>query len=779
MLKHPEIKRSISTGKYNLTFKVMIPVYDKQTFIGIVEIIASFDSIAAELEQQGIEPVFLIDRHYREQLSRADKQRFIHDYYVANSNARQRYLDYLDKNGIERYTEPGNKMFLDRKNQLLISEYLLSDIKNQPMGYFILFKPLADIDLSDIYAQRNQYFFYIIILAIFVFVLVRYIANLHFTQKITELNHELENKVSKKNQELIKQGRFLQSVLDGVSDSVLVIDKDFNVTMMNRVAKKITGTTTDNYQNLKCYKVSHHLDVPCAQKNEACPHAEVFATGQTVKVVHDHISSDGKSHFIEVTATPLLDTEGNVEAIIELGHDITSHVLIRKQLQQQKSKLDKQAHHDALTGLPNRVLLMDRLKQAIKQAQREHTKVAILFIDLDRFKEINDGLGHNVGDKVLKEIAGRLKAAIRIIDTVARLGGDEFIIILSSIARVSGVIEVAQKLVEVLAQPVNYQDHELYLAASIGISLYPDDIEEGEDETDTMIRNADSAMYQAKGTGGNNYQFYTSDMTEQAFERILMEKNLRRAIENDEFTVYFQPQYNSRTHQFVGMEALLRWQHPEMGLVSPNKFIPVAEENGLIVQIGWMVIDKVIRQMLIWSEKGFCSGHLSINLSVKQIQDKNFLARIMTGLKKYQYNPNYIKFEITESYIMTNPEQAIDTLQQLKDMGFTLSIDDFGTGYSSLSYLKRLPIDELKIDQSFVRDIPGDEDDEAIVRSIISLSKSMNLEVIAEGVETEAQQAFLLAEQCENIQGYLIHKPMTAEAMTEILQQRQNAQQQD
>ncbi len=422
---------------------------------------------------------------------------------------------------------------------------------------------------------------------------------------------------------------------------------------------------------------------------------------------------------------------------------------------------------------------MDRLKQAIKQAQREQSKVAILFIDLDRFKEINDGLGHNVGDEVLKEIAGRLKAAIRNIDTVARLGGDEFIIILSSIARVSGVIDVAQKLVDVLAQAVKYQDHELYLAASIGISLYPDDVEPGEDETDTMIRNADSAMYQAKGTGGNNYQFYTSDMTEQAFERILMEKNLRRAIENDEFTVYYQPQYNSRTHQFVGMEALLRWQHPEMGLVSPNKFIPVAEENGLIVQIGWMVIEKVIRQMLVWSKKGFCSGHLSINLSVKQIQDKNFLARIMTGLKQYQYNPQYIQFEITESYIMTNPEQAIDTLQQLKDMGFTISIDDFGTGYSSLSYLKRLPIDELKIDQSFVRDIPGDEDDEAIVRSIISLSKSHEPGGYSRRRRNRRTAGFSAGRTMRKYTGLPeIHKPMTAEAMTAILQQRKDAQEQ-
>lgn len=775
MLRHPEIKQSISTGKFNLTFKVMVPVFEQQKLIGIIEIISNFDAIARELGEQGIEPVFLVDRRYKEQLSHAYTKRFIHDYYVANSNAKEDFLQLIEQNGVDKYIHLDNKILLDKKYQLLISEFLLPDVKNQPMGYLVLFKPLGSIDLSTIYAQRNQYFLYIFILSVFVFILVRYIASIHLAQKVTQLNHQLEKKVTGKNRELIKQGRFLQSVLDGVSDSVTVIDKDFNVTMMNQVAKKLSGIEPGAYHSLKCFKVSHHLDVPCEKQNQHCPHGEVFATGETVKVVHDHISTDGKAHFIEVTATPLFDADGNVEAIIELGHDITSHIMIRKQLQKQKNKLDKQAHHDALTGLPNRILLMDRLKQAIKQAAREHSKVAILFIDLDRFKEINDGLGHNVGDEVLIEISDRLRQSIRNIDTVARLGGDEFIIIISNVNKVSDVIEVAQKLVDVMAQPVNYQEHELYVAASIGISLYPDDVDAEEDETDAMIRNADSAMYQAKGSGGNSYQFYTSDMTEQAFERILMEKNLRRAIENHEFTVFYQPQYNSRTKEFVGMEALIRWQHPEMGLVSPDKFIPIAEDNGLIIPIGWLLIDKVICQMLEWSKQGYCNGHLSINLSVKQIQDKNFIPKIIAGLEEYQYNPQYIQFEITESYIMTNPEQAIDTLQQLKDLGFTISIDDFGTGYSSLSYLKRLPIDELKIDQSFVRDIPGDEDDEAIVRAIISLAQSMNLEVIAEGVETQAQQQFLLLEKCENIQGYLIQKPMPAEAMTPILEQKKQA----
>lgn len=251
-----------------------------------------------------------------------------------------------------------------------------------------------------------------------------------------------------------------------------------------------------------------------------------------------------------------------------------------------------------------------------------------------------------------------------------------------------------------------------------------------------------------------------------------MEKNLRRAIEKDEFIVFYQSKYNSRSHEFIGMEALLRWQHPEMGLVSPAKFIPIAEETGLIIDIDWQVMDKVIQQMMLWRAEDLCHGELSINLSVKQIQGKDFIEKILVGLENYHYSPQDIQFEVTESYIMTDPEVAIKTLQQLKDLKFTVAIDDFGTGYSSLSYLKRLPIDELKIDQSFVRDVPGDEEDEAIVRSVISLAKSMNLKVIAEGVETTEQQAFLLAQNCENIQGYLIQRPVNAQEMTKILRTR-------
>lgn len=772
MVRQPEIKTAISTGKFDLTFKAMVPIYNDKVFIGIFEVIAKFNSIAKKLENQGVESVFLVDKAYKEQIIKPFTETFLLDYYVANSNVKASYLQLVEQHQPGYFINPEDGFLIDEQNRLLMVYYGLPDIQSRPMGHFILFKPLDAIDISDIFDSRNQQFIYIALLAVLLFVIIRYISSVHLTQKTQEINLQLEQQVSEKNKELISQGQFLQTVLDGLSDSVMVIDKDFNVNMMNKVAHRMMENKMGPDNELKCFNVSRHMDVPCLSSQDKCPHSDVFATGKVSKIIQDHITADGKIQFVEVTATPLFDEHGEVEAIIELGHDITTHMMIHEQLQQQKNRLDHQAHHDALTGLPNRVLLTDRLNQAIKQAQREKHKVAVLFIDLDRFKEINDSLGHSVGDEVLIQIARRLKSTIRNVDTVVRLGGDEFTIILANVQRTASVIEVGQKLIEVLGQKIIHGDHELYITASIGISLYPDD----GDNTEILLRNSDSAMYQAKDFGRNNYQFYTQKMTEQAFERILMEKNLRRALENDEFIVYFQSQYNSRTEKFIGMEVLLRWQHPDLGLVSPAKFIPIAEDTGLIVDIGWQVMDKVIQQMMSWDRENLAHGLLSINLSVKQIQQKDFIEKILEGLEKYQYRPENIQFEVTESYIITDPELAIKTLKQLKDLGFTLSIDDFGTGYSSLSYLKRLPIDELKIDQSFVRDVPGDEEDEAIVRSVISLAQSMNLNVIAEGVETSEQQAFLLAENCDNIQGYLVQRPVNAEKMTNIMRARETVE---
>ncbi|WP_198262918.1 EAL domain-containing protein [sulfur-oxidizing endosymbiont of Gigantopelta aegis] len=768
VLKSPEILTSISTGKFDLTFKAMVPIYDEEGFIGIFEVIAKFNSIADKLEKEGIDAVFLVDKHYKPQLTKASTGTFIQNYYVTNSNVKEKYLNIIKTNQVETYIQPENNYIIDVANNLLITYFDIPDINHKPMGHFILFMPLDKVYVDDIYNARNQLLTIFVFLIVLLIVVLRYLSNQHLTKKIKEINVHLEEKVSLKNRELIEQGAFLQSILDGVSNAVTVIDKQYNVTLMNKVAQNNSGYTLLDDEKIKCYDTARHHEKNCRSKANKCPHNDVFSTGKQSKVVHNYLSDEGKTLFIEITASPLFNEAGEVEAIIELGHDITDHILVHEQLKEQKELLSYQAENDALTGLPNRVLFVDRVDQAIKLAKREQTKIAILFIDLDRFKEINDTLGHNVGDKVLIEVAQRLKDAIRNVDTVARLGGDEFTLILANIHHLSSVMKIAQDLVEVLAQKIMYGENELYVTASIGISLYPDDGK----ETDILLRNSDSAMYHAKEQGRNNYQFYTQQMTDQAIARIALEKNLRSAIKNNEFEVYYQPQFNAQSKEIVGMEALLRWHHPTKGLISPAEFIPIAEETGMIIEIGWQVIDRVIKQHLQWRAAGYSYAHISINLSVKQIQDADFIQKIVATLESYQYQPQDIRFEVTESYIMTDPELAIKTLKELKALKFSISIDDFGTGYSSLSYLKRLPLDELKIDQSFVRDLPGDEEDEAIVRLIISLAKSLSLEVIAEGVETAEQQAFLLAEHCEKMQGYVFHRPLEVEKMTAILRQR-------
>ncbi|MFW2372299.1 MAG: EAL domain-containing protein [Gammaproteobacteria bacterium] len=434
----------------------------------------------------------------------------------------------------------------------------------------------------------------------------------------------------------------------------------------------------------------------------------------------------------------------------------------RKQIEQE---LEHQAYHDALTKLPNRTLFMDRLNQAIKLAHRSQNRLAVMFLDLDNFKEINDSLGHSVGDQVLIMTARKLQSSLREVDTIARLGGDEYCLILGSFQQPQHINDVATKLFHELQKPMILDNHELYVTSSIGISIYPEDGE----TADTLLRNADAAMYKAKKEGRNSYQFYTQDMTERAFERILIENNLRRALKQDEFIVYYQPQYDASDDSLIGLEALVRWNHPEMGLVSPARFIPVAEETGLIVQLDRWVFQTAAQQISHWYNQGYNPGRLALNLAMKQLHQEDFIEFIYDVLAKTQCQPQWLELEVTEGQIMKKPEHAIAVLKQISNMGIDIAVDDFGTGYSSLTYLKRLPVNKLKIDQSFIQDIPGDEEDVAIVHAVIALAKSMNLSVIAEGVETNDQKNFLLQHGCNLIQGYLYGAPMEARDFEQFL----------
>ncbi len=445
-------------------------------------------------------------------------------------------------------------------------------------------------------------------------------------------------------------------------------------------------------------------------------------------------------------------------------NDITERIYAQNELREQKDILYHQAHHDSLTGLPNRILFNDRLEKAIETAKRNKKTIALLFIDLDHFKEINDSLGHNFGDEILKIISNRLLEVTRDEDSIARLGGDEFTVILEKLSQVQDASLIANKIINALSQAIIVAENTLYISCSIGISIYPDDGVSAQN----LLKFADSAMYKAKDEGRNNFQYYNSTMTELAFERVVMEANLRVALQNEEFIVYYQPQINGVTDKLIGMEALVRWQHPTMGLVSPAKFIPLAESTGLIVELDRFVMKTAMTQFALWYKAGLNPGTLAMNLAVKQLKQEDFIETLQNLIKDTECKPEWLELEVTESQIMTNPEEAIKILQQISDIGVELAVDDFGTGYSSLAYLKRLPIDKLKIDQAFVRELPDDEEDSAIARAIIALGKSLNLKVIAEGVETKEQKDFLVTNGCENIQGYFYSKPLPADAIEKM-----------
>ena len=430
-----------------------------------------------------------------------------------------------------------------------------------------------------------------------------------------------------------------------------------------------------------------------------------------------------------------------------------------------RRSLSIMAYHDTLTGLPNRALLQDRLHQALIEADRHEQLVALMFLDLDRFKTINDTLGHEKGDLLLKAVAARLREAVRAGDTVSRPGGDEFIIVLAGIAHVDNVSRVAQKIMESFSRPYRIEDRELFVSCSIGITLYPFD----DRDIETLFRNADAAMYHAKDEGRNNFQFYSAEMNAQSLKRLTLESALRRALERNEFRLYYQPQVGIESGAAVGVEALIRWQHPEMGLISPAEFIPLAEETGLIVPIGEWVLRTACAQARVWHDQGGLPLRVAVNISARQFRQRDLLDRIKAVLCDTGCRPDWLEIELTESLVMQDLRRTLDVLRGLKEMGISIAVDDFGTGYSSLSYLRRLPINVIKIDRSFIESVDSNQDDAAITAGIIALAKSLKLKLIAEGVETIGQLAFLRDHQCDEMQGYLFSPAIAASDVSHLL----------
>lgn len=423
------------------------------------------------------------------------------------------------------------------------------------------------------------------------------------------------------------------------------------------------------------------------------------------------------------------------------------------------------AYYDALTGLPNRTLLEDRITKALASARRRNENAAVLFLDLDRFKFINDTLGHTSGDALLQEVAARLKGCAREQDTVARVGGDEFVMLLTSVAQASDAAVAAQRVLDAITSEFSVHGNLLKVTCSVGISMFP---AHGLD-SDALVKNADAAMYCAKQKGPNNIQFFTKDMNDQMVERLTLESGLRLALDRQELFLVYQPQMDIATGAIVGVEALLRWQHPELGLVPPGDFIRIAENTGLIVPIGEWVLKTACAQARKWQDEGLRQVQIAVNVSAVQFRQEGFRDLIKGVLSETRLSPQYLELELTESLLLTNADVMFSVLRDLKEMGLSLAIDDFGTGYSSLSYLRQFPVSRLKIDRSFVQDVAINPDDAAITAAIIGMAKNMSLRVIAEGVENEAQLSFLRAHQCDEIQGYYFSRPLSADKVAEML----------
>ena len=463
--------------------------------------------------------------------------------------------------------------------------------------------------------------------------------------------------------------------------------------------------------------------------------------------------SDGTTFPQEISLTPI--DGGGLVAVVR---DITERTYAEEQIKHL-------AYHDALTGLPNRLLFKDRVTVALSHAQRNNSRLAVLFLDLDRFKVINDSLGHNIGDQLLQEVSTRVQTCLRDSDTVARLGGDEFTILLPSLIHSDDAAPVAQKILDAIRAPFHIEERELFTSTSIGISLYPEDASDAE----TLIKNADTAMYQAKEQGRDNYQLFNAYVNARALQRIALEHGLRRALNNEEFDVFFQPIVDLRTGVVTGMEALLRWNHPELGSIPPSTFIPLAESAGIMMPIGAWALRQACMRAREWQKAGFTNLSLAVNLSVTQLQSVDLVQRVRATLDETGLPPEQLELEITESTAMQSPEISVRVLGELKKLGIRISLDDFGTGHSSLAYLKRLPIDTLKIDQSFVRDIDADPNSSAIVTAIIAMAHSLRLKVIAEGVELEEQAIFLRRYGCDMMQGFLFTKPVPADEFGMLL----------
>jgi diguanylate cyclase (GGDEF)-like protein/PAS domain S-box-containing protein len=555
-----------------------------------------------------------------------------------------------------------------------------------------------------------------------------------------------------------------QVTLNCIGDAVISTNVRGHVTYFNAVAETLTGWSREEATG---HPLEDVLNIVDATTRKAVRNPMALAVRKNDTIGHAPncilIRRDGIESAIEDSAAPIHDREGNVTGAVMVLHDVS---LARSQ----SRKMAHQAQHDSLTDLPNRTLLSDRMIQAIALAQRHKKQLAVLFLDVDRFKHINDSLGHGIGDRLLQSVAQRLLSCVRASDTVSRQGGDEFVILLSEIAHADDAAISAGRILLALSAPHHIDQHELYLTVSVGIAIYPEDGAEPE----VLLKNADFAMYDAKESCRNTYKFFKAEMNSRAVERQSLENDLRHAMERQEFVLHYQPKMNLETGAIIGVEALIRWYHPARGLVPPTQFIPIAEDCGFIVPIGRWVLREACRQARAWQDAGLPPMCIAVNISAVELRAGDFVAGVRAILTEMGIEPRYLELELTETFLMQDLESTAAVLRALKDLGVQLALDDFGTGYSSLSYLKRFPIDTLKIDRSFVRDLTTDADDASIVNAVISMGKSLHMQVVAEGIETQEQLAFLQKHGCPEGQGYYFSRPVAAAELVLLLQHGHN-----
>jgi diguanylate cyclase (GGDEF)-like protein/PAS domain S-box-containing protein len=547
------------------------------------------------------------------------------------------------------------------------------------------------------------------------------------------------------------------SVIQSSNEAIMITDARDRIVAVNPAFSALTGHTGTDVLGKTAADI---VAAPYSADTHPGFALRISVEGVWTGELDDH-RADGEVYPKRLSVYPVHGRSGEVEHYVHSFSDISERKAAER-------KIHHLAHHDMLTGLPNRLSLTARMEQAMAEARRHGTLIAVMMIDMDHFKDINDTLGHHVGDALLVDVAQRLLCCVRLSDVVARLGGDEFVVLVTDMASTLTAAAVADKIVAALSAPYQVEEYRLHSTPSVGIGVFPND----GTSVDTLLRNVDTAMYHAKASGRNNYQFFNDSMSANASERLALQGSLHNAIEQRQFVLHYQPQIEIGSGALVGVEALVRWQHPERGLVPPDSFIPIAEESDLIIKLGEWILQEACRQLKLWKGMGK-NLRVSVNLSARQLRSKNLLHQVEDTLLRHDLRPGDLELEITESVAMDNPDATLRMLGKLRELGVELAIDDFGTGYSSLSHLKLMPLQRLKIDRSFVKDIESDPDDAAICAATVSLAHNLGLSVVAEGVETQAQLAFLAKLGCECVQGYLFSKPLPAVQLEVWMAQRE------